>query len=89
MKVGDFITYEDVMALTVDEWQSFRAYLRLLGHRVSEAYGQQLFSVRQICSVFLHPDGDLGWRENELPYAKGVRITLEEVKRMAHLGMMA
>ena len=76
------------MALTVDEWQSFRAYLRLLGHRVCEAYGQQLFSVRQSCSVFLHPDGDLGWRKTYIPGVEGVRITLEEVKRMAQLGMM-
>ena len=90
MNVYDYITEDDAYSLTPEEYHAFRMYLRFLGHKVSDGYGDLSSAVSNtIYVIMLWEDGDLAWTEAEIPAKHGgSRISLEEVKRMAALGMI-
>lgn len=90
MNVYDYITGDDARSLTPEEYHAFRAYLRFLGHKVSNEYGVIPLSTADISGyvLMIWEDGDLSWADAEIPAKHdGSRISLEEVKRMAKLGM--
>ena len=91
MNVYDYITRDDLLQLTDDEYESFRNYLKFMGHRVSDEYGSRYFDPGQctIDCVMLYSDGDLDWVGRDFVKRRnGDRIPIEEVKRMAQLGMI-
>lgn len=91
MNVHDYVTLEDVLSLSDDEYESFRNHLKFLGYRVSDKYGARvMLSVLPVVScVILHRHGDLAWADNVCAeFHGGSRVPLEEVKRMAALGML-
>lgn len=85
MKINDYILSEDVKQLTDEEFQAYRQYLRLLGYRVSDLFGNRgelELDLYANAHLYLFSDGDLGWFY-DIP--KGNRITLEEVRRAIQL----
>lgn len=89
MNIYDYITRDDLLQLTDEEYESFRNYLKFMGHRVSDEYGSRFSEAGQhvINCVMLYRDGDLGWADRDFVGMRGGnRIPLEEVKRMASLG---
>ena len=91
MNVNDYITRDDLLQLTDEEYESFRNYLKFMGHRVSDEYGSRYNAPRlhTIDCVMLYSDGDLGWANHgSVERRNGDRIPLEEVKRMASLGFL-
>lgn len=89
MNVHDYITRDDACSLTSEEYYAFRMYLRFLGHKVSDEYGDLSLSASSaIFALVLWDDGDLVWADTvTLEDMGGTKISLEEVKRMAKLGM--
>lgn len=91
MNVYDYITRDVLLQLTDEEYESFRNYLKFMGHRVSDDYGSRYYVPSQhiINCVMLYSDGDLGWADRDfVERHNGNRIPLEDVKRMAQLGMI-
>ena len=85
MNIWDYVLAEDIEELTIEEYESFRNYLRFLGHRVEDVYGLK-YNPYNRNYVLLDHDGDLLWRDIEdVSFLGGNRIPLEEVKRMAAL----
>lgn len=88
MNVYDYITEDDACNLTPEEYNAFRMYLRFLGHKVSDGYGDLSLSSAgsDIFVLMLWEDGDLAWADTVTPAKRGgSRISLEEVKRMASM----
>ena len=88
MNVYDYITEDDACSLTSEEYNAFRMYLRFLGHKVSDEYGDHSLSSAgsAIFVLMLWDDGDLAWADTVTPAKHGgSRISLEEVKRMASM----
>lgn len=86
MNIWDYVLTEDVLSLTDEEYESFRNYLRFVGHRVKDRYGSKHNAHTRNC-VLLDHAGDLVWSMKAVNSSKGGnRIPLEEVKRMASLG---
>ena len=88
MNIWDYVLVEDVLSLTDEEYESFRNYMRFLGFRVKQQFGSKSVGHRYN-ELMLYDDGDLAWSKTEnTTDAGGNRIPLEEVKRMAALGML-
>lgn len=58
MKIGDWISVEDVTKMGEESWKQFRSYLREQGHAVSGKYGRWADREDWEAAV-LHTDGDL------------------------------
>lgn len=85
MKINDYILSEDVKHLTDEEFQAYRHYLRLLGYRVSDLFGNRGeldLELYAHAHLYMLRDGDLCWCY-DIP--KGNRITLEEIRRAIQL----
>ena len=62
MKIGDYITRQDVVELTDEQWDKFRTYLKECGYTINSTFGNKsAFAPHAICIV-LDDDGDLTWR---------------------------
>ena len=87
MNVNDYILKEDVYKLSADEWASFRQYLKLIGFRIDDSYGcgNPRRRGHAMCA-FIDPDGDLMWANY---ITSGKQITIDEVRKMAQLGLMS
>lgn len=88
MNIWDYIEYDDAQALNDEEFESFRNYLKFLGHRVLDDTGRKNW---KYCThaLTLDDDGDLVWLYLDgLSHGSGSRIPLEEVKRMTAFGMV-
>lgn len=88
MNIWDYVLAVDVKSLTMEEFISFRNYLRFIGYRVSDNCGAK--TVSSVSNdLMLYSDGDLAWSTKSFTASKGGNcIPLEEVKRMAALGAM-
>lgn len=86
MNIGDYISDVDLPEITSSEYQQLRYYVRLLGHKVSEEYGEYCLYGGEGYYLMLWPDGDIAWaRDDEVKRYKGRRLSIEEVKRMIAL----
>ncbi len=62
MKIGDYITRQDVEELTDEQWDKFRTYLKECGYTINSTFGNKsAFAPHALCIV-LDDDGDLTWR---------------------------
>ena len=88
MNKHDYITYEDVDALTDEEFAAFRNYLKFIGNRVDDDLGKKHEAFHD-CALHMNKFGNLSWMRKavSLEDMGGTKISLEEVKRMAALGM--
>ena len=50
MKHLDYITYEDVDALTDEEFTAFRNYLKFIGNRVNDELGMKHNAFSRLCA---------------------------------------
>ena len=87
MRPNDYIASEDVMALTDTEYDSFLNYIKFIGfniwiysHRINYSHSDRV--------LLLDNAGYLVWSPEESLGGNNSRIPLEEVKRMAALGMV-
>lgn len=89
MNKYDYIKYEDVGALTDEEYASFRNYLKFIGNRVDDKFGMRNDEFHG-CVLHMNDFGNLTWLLSTvlLEDKGGTKISLEEVKRMAALGML-
>lgn len=88
MKIGDYITYEDVMLLSDDEFESLLSYIQLIGFWVLRSSYERHKDYAG-WSLLLDEDGDLVKFPMKWLGDYRVRVPLEEVKRMAGLGAIA
>ena len=90
MNVWDYVTGDDVHMLSDEEYESFRNYLRLMGHRIETMFGiRKCITDDPMMALTLDSDTDLYWGSTRAATERGGnRISLEEVKRMASLGML-
>lgn len=86
MRPNDYIAYEDAMALTDSEYESFLNYIKFIGFHVLRSANERDRSYN--LPLLLDEDGDLLWFPKKWLNDRSVRIPLEEVKRMAALGMI-
>lgn len=88
MNKYDYIKYEYVEALSDEEFTAFRNYLKLIGNRVADGLGTK-DSTFHDCVLYLNGNGNLSWiNKCRTPYIRlKTGLSLEEVKRMASLGM--
>ena len=84
MQTNDFVTRDDVDALTTEQWNKFREYLRGCGYNIDDDLGNK-FNTSSECalrdysqSVVMDADGDLFWKEYTQNH-KGVRITKDQI----------
>ena len=91
MNVWDYVTGDDINVLSDEEYESFRNCLRLMGYRIEPMFGiRSKITSDPHMALTLDSDTDLYWKSEQSVVRKGgSRISLEEVKRMAALGMLA
>ena len=88
MNKYDYITYEDVEALSDEEFTAFRNYLKFIGNRVDDELGTKHAAFHD-CVLHMNAFGNLTWLRNTVSLEEmgGTKLSLEEVKRMVALGM--
>lgn len=88
MKIGQYVTVDDVKKLTPQEYEWFRKALKAMGHRVADHRGNyiMLSLVRNYATaaLLLNHDGDLEWA----PYNSYSRFHYEEILPLVAVGMM-
>lgn len=84
MNMGEYITSEDVRALTDAEYTAFLNYVRFMGY---EVWAAAVHKNRQFPNevLLLEFDGGLRFVSEKWIPADFKRISLEEVKRMASM----
>lgn len=83
MKHLDYVTEDDIFELSDQEYESFRAYLRFIGHNIHPQLGVRRVKIESVLVLY---NGDLVWSVPHEPGFFTNRISLDEVKRMAALG---
>ena len=87
MNYWDYVLIEDILQMTHEEFNSFRNYLKIVGHNIGHRYGDY-YEERDDLVILWH-DGDLVWADYDCAeFHSGSRVPLEEVKRMAALGAL-
>lgn len=84
MNHHDYITEDDIFQLSDQEYESFRAYLRFIGHPLTP---RLRFQSAKLGRVMVLCHGNLIWTSSNKQNYFNNRISLEEVKRMAKMGM--
>lgn len=84
MQTNDFVMRDDVDALTTEQWNKFREYLRGCGYNIDDGFGTKCCTLcKSMLSdyaqhVVLDTDGDLFWKDYD-PDSKGIRITKDQI----------
>lgn len=61
MKIGDYITRQDVEELTDEQWDKFRTYLKECGYTINSTFGNKSVFATHANHIVLDDDGDLTW----------------------------
>lgn len=80
----DYITEDDIFELSDQEYESFRTYLRFIGYTIIPRLGCRKIKLGRVLILY---HGNLIWTSTNKQDYFNNRISLEEVKRMAALGM--
>ena len=87
MRPNDYIEYSDVMSLSDTEFESLLSYIKIIGFHVlrssqerDERHSNCVLLLDDECVLVCFP---MKWLSDDK-----IRIPLEEVKRMAALGMV-
>lgn len=85
MKIGDYISQNDVTQLSLEEFEAFRNYVRFLGHPVHPGVGMYRSAGHAGDLLMLSPLGHLAWVYNSALLNKGNQISLEEIRQITAL----